>query len=249
MVTGASRGIGAAVARALAAPGRDLVLLARDRAALEVTLEACRARGAKGRALPADLSSADAGTRAAQELLERGGPPDLLVLNAGFASNARFESSALDSKLLELGVNYLAPLAMLQSLVPAMRGRPRSIVAVSSLTVHVPFPGNASYVASKAALFSLLRSLRVELAGDPLHLGVVLPGPTDTRMSQHMRTPLPAMSPERVARAVRRCAEESLDLVIPGLSNRLAARFFQSLPEVSDPLVATFSKLLLGGAR
>ncbi|MEM6733728.1 MAG: SDR family NAD(P)-dependent oxidoreductase, partial [Myxococcota bacterium] len=150
-------------------------------------------------------------------------------------------------KLREIGVNYLAPLGLVSQLLPEMRGASRSIVAVSTLTVHVPFPGNASYAASKTALFTLLRSLRLELENDPVHIGAVLPGYTDTEMSRDVSSPIPAMPPARVARAVRDCIENERDCVVPGITNTVAARLFQSLPEVFDPLLGAFGRHLMAG--
>lgn len=249
VVTGASRGIGAAIARELAEPGTQLLLLARTESSLQEQAEHCRRRGADASYLCADLGSAEAGMKAAKLVLDRVGPPDVLVLNAGISTDRAFVDSDLEDKLSELNVNYLAPLAMLQTLLPNMRGQQRSVVAVSSLTVHVPFPGNASYAASKAALFCLLRSLRLELKNDPLHIGAVLPGYTDTEMSKAVRTPLVAMSPARVAEAVRTCIEERRDCVVPGIANRVAARVFRSVPEISDPLAAVFGDFLISMAR
>lgn len=244
VVTGASRGIGAAIASRLAKPGREMLLVARTASALETQLAACKQRGATGGVLVADLSSAEKARDAGQAILDRIGVPDVLVCNAGVSNDAQFVDSELAAIEYELGVNYIAPLALIRTLLPRMRDHPRSIVAVSSLTAHVPFPGNATYAASKAAMSCFMRSLRIELMRDPLHVGVVLPGYTDTVMSDAVEMPLNAMAPSKVAQAVELCIRERRDCVIPGIANRIAARVCRSLPELSDPVVARLGEFM-----
>lgn len=222
-----------------------MLLVARTTSALETQLAACEQRGATGGVLAADLSSAGKASDAGQAILDRIGVPDILVCNAGVSNDAQFLDSELAAIEYELGVNYVAPLSLIRTLLPHMRGQPRSIVAVSSLTVHVPFPGNATYAASKAAMSCFMRSLRIELRNDSLHVGVVLPGYTDTAMSDSVETPLNAMAPSKVAEAVELCIRERRDCVIPGIANRIAARVCRSLPELSDPLFARLGEFMV----
>jgi short-subunit dehydrogenase len=146
----------------------------------------------------------------------------------------------------ELEVNYLAPAELMRRMVPGMvrRGRGR-VVVIGSLTSFVPFPGNASYSASKSALLALVRSIRVELQGTGVHFGVVLPGYTRTAMTEGRSSYLPAMLPEEVADAVALCYERERRLVVPGALNRAAARVFSMFPETSDRLLTRLARFVI----
>jgi short-subunit dehydrogenase len=238
LVTGASRGIGAAAAASLARPGRRLILLARGRDALEATALAIERRGAEAHVAPADLADPEQ-TRSCLEALEDAfGPMDGLVLNAGIANHLLFEETSLDLMTREMTVNYFAPTELLRRALPEMRrrGQGRAMV-VGSLTCLVPFPGNASYSASKGALFSLVRSLRCELRGSGVFLGITLPGLTRTRLAEAYDSPLPSMTAETVGRAVAEGYEHRRALVIPGLANAVGARLFGAFPSFSEQLV------------
>ena len=119
------------------------------------------------------------------------------------------------------------------------------VICVNSLASLMPFPGEASYAASKSALLSLLRTLRIELREHPVHLTAVLPGYTATEMTANHRSLLPAMSSERVGQAIANAIEDRPNIVIPGLSNRLAARLFNTFPGISDRLLARFASLIV----
>ncbi|MFB6375784.1 MAG: SDR family NAD(P)-dependent oxidoreductase [Bradymonadaceae bacterium] len=97
----------------------------------------------------------------------------------------------------------------------------------------ISFPGNATYAASKAALFALVRASRLELADTDVHFGIVLPGFTRTAMTTGLDSHLPSKSPEAVARAIVRCLEDRRAIVVPGLLNHLAMRIFGALPELA----------------
>ena len=112
-----------------------------------------------------------------------------------------------------------------------------AVAVVGSLTSAVPFPGNASYAASKAALQALVRSLRLELTSTNVHLGLVLPGFTATSMTAGMSSLLPAMPADDVARAVERCLKERRPLVVPGLLNKVGLRLFSAAPALTDALL------------
>lgn len=247
-ITGASRGIGASTAVALAAPGRQLVLMARSADGLQKTKAAVEARGGHATILSADLSSRQGAEACSQALLQQvNGRLDVLVLNAGTSNHAPFLNSELDAVEYELRLNYLAPLVILRRCLPHMvsQNSGGQIICVGSLAALMPFPGEASYAASKAALLSLLRSLRVELRDSPVDLTTVLPGYTDTAMTANHRSLLPAMSPDQVGDAIARAVDERPSLVIPGLSNRIAARLFRTFPGFSDRLLARVASLVV----
>ena len=247
-ITGASRGIGASAAIAMAEPGRRLVLMARSEDKLRETQAAIEKRGGQAIVLPVDLSSREGAEVCCDLLLERvEGQLDVLILNAGISNHVDFLSSDLDAIEYELRLNYLSPLIILRRCLPHMVTQKSGghVVCVGSLASLMPFPGEASYAASKAALLSLLRTLQVELRDQPVQLTTVLPGYTATEMTAKHKTLLPAMSSERVGRAIAKAVEERPNLVIPGFSNRLAARLFQTFPGISDRLLSRFASLLV----
>ncbi len=161
-ITGASRGIGASAALALAAPGRRLVLMARSEDKLRQIKAAVEKRGGQAIVLPVDLSSRKGAEACSESLLELSdGKLDVLVLNAGISNHADFLNSDLDAIEYELRLNYLSPLVILRRCLPHMVAQPDGghVICVGSLASLMPFPGEASYAASKAALLSLLRTL------------------------------------------------------------------------------------------
>lgn len=242
VLTGASRGIGAATAESLARPGRRLILVARGAEALEAQCEEVRRAGAEAIARPCDLSDVEA----VNELARSTGPVHGLVLNAGIANDQPFLAGSEAAAQLELQLNYMAPSLLLRAYLPEMKARGSGrVVAVGSLTSFVPFPGNATYAASKAALFTLIRSLRLELAGSGVYLGVVLPGYTETDMTKHLATRAPSMSAEAVGRMVAQSYELRRSVVVPGVVNRMAARVFGAFPGLSDSVLARFGRSLL----
>jgi 3-oxoacyl-[acyl-carrier protein] reductase len=245
VITGASRGIGEAIASRLAREGRRLLLLARTDTDLKRVRRLVRREGADCDYLLVDLSSRQE-VHDTLDTLERDYQGvDTLVLNAGFTRQGQFLDSDADEVDYEFQVNFFAPTVFLRRLVRPMidRGEGRAAV-VGSLTSDMPFPGHATYSASKAALRALVRSLQLELADSDVHIGLVLPGFTRTAMTSELRNVLPAMSPESVAEAVEQCLEDRQNLVVPGLVNKLAFRLFGAMPNFADSLVARLPFLI-----
>lgn len=241
MVTGASRGIGAAAARCLARGGRKLILVSRNQKSLQTTEADLHRLGADTEVAPCDLGDPEQ----VRQLLLRF--PDLegLILNAGLANGRTFLQSSSQDMAYEMQVNYLTPTHLLRHHLERMvNRRSGTVVAVGSLTSFVPFPGNASYAASKSALYTLLRSLRVELKDASVGIGMVLAGYTDTAMTANMTTRVPAMSADEVGRSVARCYERPA-VMIPGFMNRAAAGLFGAFPESSDSVFSRLSHFLV----
>lgn len=233
VVTGASRGIGAATAVRLSHPSRRLVLVARGIGRLEETARRCSG--------PTHLLSADLSAPTASDSLLRGLEklqlvPDGWVLNAGMANGEPFGRSDTEAVEREYRLNYLTPLHLLRHELPRFKARGAGrVTVVASLTSVVPFPGNATYAASKAALFALVRSLRPELRGTGVHLGIVLPGFTRTAMTKnHDSRWLSPMSAEAVGRHVARAFERRTSIAVPGALNGAALRFFGRFPRFSE---------------
>jgi len=249
LVTGASRGIGAATARAFARRGHPVVMTARDTKALKDVAESIKSSGGTAHIMPADLSGNAKANRFVDKLLRAHPGLCCVVLNAGLAVHGSVVDRDPASFMDEFEVNYFAPVTIARFVAAhwqsqssrATAARRNSIIAVSSLTATVPFPGHANYGASKAALNQMLRNLRIELAssgsGQGTHVGIVLPGYTETAMTAELESSLPGSSPVFIAESIWDCFERRLDEVVPGLDNKVAAGLFRIFPSVSDKIL------------
>lgn len=174
LITGARRGIGAAIAVGLARPGCKLVLhhLAAAGEA-EGVARLCRDLGAEATLLDADLAHPDA----VRDLADRAGPVDVLINNAAKASNVDFAALPLAEWQQTFAVNVTAPMLLAQALSEGMaeRGWGR-IVNVVSPTVRLGGPSGAAYVSSKAALIGLTRSLARALGPSGITVNALSPG-------------------------------------------------------------------------
>ncbi|HEV2317037.1 MAG TPA: SDR family oxidoreductase [Thermoplasmata archaeon] len=185
LVTGAGRGLGAALARFLAGAGYDLVLNARTVEHLHAVARSVRACSVGAVEVAGDIS--DPATRAALvHAVTAAGRLDLLINNAselgrrGLGALATYPAEDLD---FVLRVNLLAPLALAQDLLPWLRARRGLIVNISSDAAVMGYPGWGAYAASKAALDSVSRTLASELRGEGVAVVSVDPG--DMRTSMH----------------------------------------------------------------
>ncbi|MCG8914491.1 SDR family NAD(P)-dependent oxidoreductase [Actinokineospora sp. PR83] len=226
VVTGASTGIGAAIAERLAASGVHLVLVARSADRLDEAAERLsRRHGVTVRAFPLDLAAADAPTRLAKSLADEGIEVEVLVNNAGLSARgpvldgdpARFRS------LIDLNVTALTELTTL--LVPAMVARGHgAVVNIASTGGYVPAPYLAVYAATKAYVVSFTQALWAETRGTGVRVVVVSPGPTKTPMNTRG-----TRSAEAVATTVVRALSGNGPAVIDGRANALGAHLFGRL--------------------
>ncbi|MEP6729761.1 MAG: SDR family oxidoreductase [bacterium] len=179
LVTGASRGIGAAVARRLAASGARVALLARSESALH---SLAREIGGGAVSVVCDVNDTDALARSIERLSDLlGAPPDVVVNNAGAFLIAQAESTSVVEFSATLAVNLTAPFAVVHALLPAMRATGVGhIVNIGSIADRTTFPGNAAYAASKHGLRAMHEVLRAELRGSGIRTSLVSPGPVDT---------------------------------------------------------------------
>ncbi len=182
IVTGASRGIGAAIARELARLGADLTLVARNAAALAETAAALSGAG-RVRDVAADVTDETALARALDDAARALGAPAILVNNAGGAESAPFAKTdpALWSRMLALNLTsaYLCTRAVAPAMIAAGWGR---IVNVASTAGLKGYPYVSAYVAAKHGLVGLTRALAVEFARTGVTVNAVCPGYTDTPM-------------------------------------------------------------------
>ena len=179
LVTGASRGIGAAVARRLARDGARVALLARSREPLAALVAEI---GGGAIAIPADIGRVEAVDEARAALAGAGvDAPDILVNNAGIFFITPAHETSVDAFRSLVELNLTAPFAFVQAFLPAMRRRGSGhVVTIGSIADRVAFAGNAAYAASKFGLRALHEVLRAELKGTGVRASLVSPGPVDT---------------------------------------------------------------------
>ena len=208
LVTGASRGIGAATAEALAAAGAHVILTARGAPALEQVEEQIHAAGGSATIAPMDLNEADNIHKLAQAVAERWGSLDILVLNAAMLGSLS-PVEHLDPKELErlFKLNVLANQAMIAAFDPLLRRAERAeIVGITSSVGEAPRAFWGGYGASKAAFDTLLGAYADETAyAGKLRVQIVDPGATRTRMRQLAfpgEEPDSVKPPEAVAAAI-----------------------------------------------
>jgi NAD(P)-dependent dehydrogenase (short-subunit alcohol dehydrogenase family) len=178
LVTGASRGIGAAIARALDRAGARVALAARDKARLEAVASTLSNDPV---VLTCDLAGIDAPARLAAQCLDILGPVDVLVNNAAIAH--RGPAVDLDAGVIDRlhALNVRAPLLLVAALLPGMVERGRgSIINLSSVSAVIGTPKRAAYAASKGAIDGATRSLAVELGPMGVRVNSVAPGVVDT---------------------------------------------------------------------
>ena len=237
VVTGASSGIGQALARRLARDGRHLVVTARRLELLEeLARELATAHGIRATAIASDLARPDGPASLVSELERRGLEVDWLVNNAGFSTAGRFDCLPVERELEEVRVNLKAPVELTARLLPGMVARGRGVVMnVASLVGFGPMPYCATYAATKAFLLSFSEALAVELAATGVHVVCVCPGPTRTDFQAKAKidaSVLPSfawMSAETVADQAVRAARRS-GVLVNGTMNSLTTVLMRLAP-------------------
>jgi short-subunit dehydrogenase len=235
LVTGASRGIGAATARELARRGYALALAARSVAPLQDLAGELTRSGAPALPIPTNLGSPEEVLRLARITLERFGRVDLLVNNAGIGGGGRGFARMERADLRELlAVNLEAPALLTHALLPHMLARRSgAVVFVGSVAGRVALPGSALYSGTKHGLRGLALALRRETRGRGVGVTLISPGFVDTAMVPHVPGFL-KIPPEAVARAAADAVERPRrELFVPG-SYRLVAWLETAAPWVVD---------------
>ena len=254
VITGASKGIGAELARQLAAKGAKLVLAARDVGELERVAEECRKAGAEATAVRTDVTvDRDCHALMAGAALAYGGI-DVLVNNAGATMWARFEDIE-DVSMLDriMRVNYMGAVHCTKHALPYLRQSRGLLVGIASLTALTGVPTRSGYAASKHAMRGFFDSLRIELMGSGVDVTMIYPGFVDTGIRENATGPdgkaightpvrLDMMSVEECARITAAAIEARkrevvmtargkmsawLKLIAPGVVDRMAKRVIE----------------------
>ncbi|MGI9598820.1 MAG: SDR family NAD(P)-dependent oxidoreductase [Acidimicrobiales bacterium] len=178
LITGASRGIGAAMASSFAAAGARVSIAARSTAALEEV-----ARPIDAAPFTVDLADADQTERLIATVEAEAGPIDVLMNNAGIETTEHFHTVDSDALRQVARVNLEAPMVLTRQVLPQMLDRNRGHLGfTSSLAGTSGFPGLTPYGATKAGLTNFVAGLRLELRDTDIHTTVITPGPVDTAM-------------------------------------------------------------------
>lgn len=251
-ITGASSGIGEALAHAFARRGARLVLSSRRPAELERVRDACPPPAGDGGHLvvPLDLADPARLTAAASEVLAAAGPPDVMVHNGGISQRALAKDTrpAVDRRILE--VDYLGAVTLTKELLPAMleRGSGRFVV-VTSLVGRIGTPLRSAYAAAKHALHGFFESLRAEVYDAGVRVTIVCPGFVRTEVSRNAltadgspqgtmdRAQAEGMPADECAECIVAAVEAGRDEVLIGGRERFAVYLFRFFPGLYRRLI------------
>ena len=241
LVTGASRGIGRAIALQLARRGYDLLLIARSEAELNaLAQEISQQHQRQAHVLPLDLAAPHAAGQVAAWATEHTEQLAVLVNNAGYGLWGRFEQLSLAEQQNMLQLNMALPVALTHALLPALHKVPQAyILNVASTAAYQAVPSLALYAASKAFLLSFSRGLRYELKTTNVSVSCLSPGATTTSFADRagMGAELQAtankvsMTAEAVAEAAVAGLLAGEAEIIPGLLNKVSAGLTSVVPK------------------
>ena len=237
VVTGASRGIGLALARRFAQSGSAVAMIARDQALLEgMAQRVARDFGVKAVPIALDVTAPDAPGAIDAALESAGLYTDTLINNAGIGLAGPFYIHTPEEieRLIALNIGALTRLT--HHVLPSLRARARGgILNIASLGGMVPGPHQAAYYASKAYVLSLTEAIRHEVRGEGVRIAAVAPGPVRTTFHRAMRAEgslyrliVPAMRPEAIAASAYRGYRLGRTVIVPGVlatAGWIAVRF------------------------
>lgn len=238
VVTGASNGIGQAMAKSAAANGFSVVLVGRSDERLTAVAEEIRSRGSDALILKLDLLSDNAAKRVKDFLDDNGLACHVLVNSAGQGLQGLAASRPLNSqlRLIDLNARLLVELSL--TLIPDMVARRGGgVINLGSLAGLVPGPQMAVYYATKSFVSSFSQALSEELRGTGVTVTCVIPGPVETGFLNGRGIKdlplfryMPALSPEEVAESAWRGFRRGRRLVVPGITSKLAALIMSLVP-------------------
>jgi uncharacterized protein len=252
VVTGASSGIGRAVALEMARRGANVVLGARRLERLEAVAAECRKLGVSAKAIATDVTRRED----CRLLIAEAGDVDVLVNNAGFGMFDSMAEAKPDELRAMMDTNYFGAVNCIQAVLPQMLARSEgTIVNVGSITGIMGFAGMAGYCATKFAIIGMTEALRDELLGRGVRVALVCPATTETEFfikAERGKMPaanrlLLAVKPERVARAVCDAAEDGRYRRILPLLAATYMRFKEAFPRAAHFLMRRVSSVLERG--
>jgi hypothetical protein len=249
LVTGASKGIGRAIALELAGRGYSLLLIARSAPLLDEVAALAEKAGVESvHTLALDLTRPESVTTILQEVEKHRMPVRVLVNNAGYGTWGRFDSLSLTEQDAMMRINMHVPVELTHGLLPVLKAqRPAYILNVSSTAAYQAVATLALYAASKAFVLQFSRALRIELKRDGISVTTLSPGPTETNfMSQAgmhhpkmiQRASKFNMTPEAVARFAVKGLFAGKNEIIPGVTNSLSALLTRFVPKALTEKIA-----------
>ncbi len=234
LVTGASSGIGLALARGLAARGARLILVGRDAAALgRVAADLGPHAGTQAVVIVQDLSEARAGEALADQIEKRGLVVDVLVNNAGFGVHGDFSGTPLEQELAMVRLQIDAAMTLTKRFLPGMKARREGwLLNVASVYSFAPVPQQAVYGACKAFLHSFSEALASEVREFGIKVSVSAPGTTKTEFRRRAgaREKGKGLEAGRVAEVALDALERGRLVTIPGFWNKVFVLAMQHLP-------------------
>jgi short-subunit dehydrogenase len=246
IITGASSGIGEALAFEFAAGGFNLLLTGRKEDALKKVAAACsKESGVETEIVVADLSCADAVGHLVAAIASKSRQYDVLVNNAGFGIHGDFASTDIEQDIQLLNVQLTAALRLTRAVLPSMIERHSGrILNVASVYSFSPVPFQSVYSACKAFLLSFSSALQNELQGTGVSVTVFCPGITQTEFRSRAgigekRTDS-GMTAEDAAQVAYRATMRRMHLVVPGFANRLFMVVMRVLPASVAPRLIEF---------
>lgn len=253
LITGASSGIGRALAVQLAQAGAKLALAARSKDKLDALASELSTHGSEVVAIAADVTSEADRARIMEEVKARFGGLDVLVNNAGIASWAHFADSTEDILRQIMEVNFFAPTELIRLAIPMLtEGQQPAVVNVASMCGRRAMPGWSEYSASKYALCGLTEALRGELARFDIDILLIVPGLTKSDLPKHFllakgRAKIEfdkGMPPERVAAGIVKSLRKNKTETVMGSEARWVLLCNKFFPRLTDWLLARKMKQL-----
>jgi short-subunit dehydrogenase len=248
LITGASSGIGAATARAMAAQGGHVLLLARNETALKKVESEIAAQGGKAKTFPIDLSDLYAVDNVAKRIKEEIGIPDIIINNAGAGCWQYVEETTPSEAVEMMAVPYFAAFYITRAFISEMRNRNSGhILNITSVAAYFVWPGATAYTAARWAMRGFTKALQADLHGTGISVSLVAIGKVDSPYFDHNpdseeRIPkigkiYPVLTTEQVATSILRAVRENKKEVIIPFLHRLTVFFHSFFPGLVEGLL------------